>query len=372
MVSFAPRRGRFSVVTGASGLLGSYITELLVGRGEAVRVLVRATSDDRLLQKLGVEVVRGDLTDARFVHRSIAGAEVVYHCAGQTGNWGPWEKYARGNISTTWKVVDACGRHRVGRLLHVSSIAVYGHPRSSDEPLAEDQPLGQHLWSFDHYNRSKIEAEKIVRRLGSHVTIVRPTWFYGPRDRAFIPRLLRALQKGRVRLIGCDDPQLNGAYVTDIAEGAVLAANHPESAGQVYNLCSQGGITQQEFLDLLCDAAELPRVRRWIPPWAAHYFAYGCEIAGRLLRRKEAPPLTRHALSVFSRPARFSCAKVRAQLGWETKVTHQEGIRRTIDWMHGGAPFHEPVLAHATRSAPAEVNVTTLVERERDSRRQIQ
>ena len=334
-----------AVITGAAGLLGSYIIESLVARRHAVRALARSSSDCAVLERLGVEIVRGDLTDAEFAMRAIEGAEVVYHCAGRITNWGPWEDFERGNIVATRNVVDAANHHAVPRLLHVSSMAVYGHPKMQDELLREDQPLGQDLWSYDYYNRSKIEAEKIAASLGERATIVRPTWFYGPRDRAFVPRVLRALRKGAVWVIGARDNQLNGLYASDLAEACVLAAESRIAAGQAYNLCSEQGITQQELYDILCDAFELPRVRRRVPLRVAHHFAHLVESIARWRATPDPPTISRHALSVLARPAQFSNEKARVDLNWQPAVDHREGLARTIDWIKAGEPADQLVIA---------------------------
>ncbi|WP_404304599.1 NAD-dependent epimerase/dehydratase family protein [Neorhodopirellula lusitana] len=333
---------RTAVVTGASGLLGSYITEVLVARGYPVRALTRAKSDSRLLENLGVPVMRGDLTDPSFASRAIAGANIVFHCAGRTTNWGPWRDFEQGNIVATENVVAAANAHSVDRLVHVSSMAVYGHPKMGPELLTEDDPIGQNLWSFDYYNRSKIAAELATTQFANRTTIVRPTWFYGPRDKSFIPRVLKALRKNAVWIIGSRTNQLNGVYVTDLARACVEAGLRNVAAGQSYNLCAGQGVTQQELFDILCEGFELPKVRRRVPLGVAHHFAHLIETAARITGQKKPPSISRHSLSVLSRPPQFSNAKARLDLDWQPKVLHQEGLARTIEWIKQGEVMDEP------------------------------
>ena len=345
-----------SVVTGAAGLLGSYITEVLMQRGLPVRALARPSSELSFLRRLNVETRLGDLTDAAFARDAIEGAAIVYHCAGRITNWGPWDDFDRGNIRVTQNVADAVRHHHVPRLVHVSSMAVYGHPVFGSELLTEDEPLGQRPWSYDYYNRSKIAAEEIVAPLGPTATIVRPTWFYGPRDHAFVPRVLRRLKKRAVWIIGSRENQLNGLYVTDLAEACVAAGTVPMAAGQSYNLCNEGGMTQQELYDILCDGFDLPRVRRRVPLKVAHHFAHLVESAARVRRQQEPPSISRHALSVLARPARFSAAKARQELGWKPSVHHVDGLKKTIDWIKRGEPSDELVIAQASSAeAPRTV-----------------
>ena len=108
---------------------------------------------------------------------------MVYHCAARVGDWGPWRAFQREVIDATANLLDACRDAGVGRVLHVSSIIVYGHPHIRQEQFTEDEPLGQNLWMWDNYCRAKVRAEELCRQYPGDLTIVRPSWIYGPRDR---------------------------------------------------------------------------------------------------------------------------------------------------------------------------------------------
>ena len=120
---------KLNVLTGATGLLGSHIAEQLVERGDKVRALVRPTSDTTFLRGLGAELVEGDLSDSASLRRAVAGADVVYHCAAKVGDWGAWRSFQSLVVDATANVLEACRQEGVGRVLHVSSITVYGHPK---------------------------------------------------------------------------------------------------------------------------------------------------------------------------------------------------------------------------------------------------
>jgi nucleoside-diphosphate-sugar epimerase len=220
----------------------------------------------------------------------------------------------------------------VERLLHVSSVAVYGHPRG-DREFTEDEPLGQNLWRTDYYPRAKIAAEQEARALEEKTTIVRPTWIYGPRDRSVIPRLIKAIQTGRISIVGPGDNKLNMIYASDVADGLILAANHPQAGGHAYNLSSQGEITQRELLDTLCDTIGHPRVTRRVSLKLAYRVGHLSEVIGRLIRLKRAPYITRRGVSLISRPTRFSSEKARRELGWRQQIDIHDGLRRELEWL---------------------------------------
>jgi nucleoside-diphosphate-sugar epimerase len=180
--------GKLNVVTGATGLLGSHIAEQLVARSERVRALVRPSSDVAFLRQLGVELVTADLQDPTGLAEAVAGADIVYHCAARVGDWGSWADFRTQVIDVTRNLVAACHAGGIGRLLHVSSVSVYGHPRPK-KCITEDEPHGQRLRLLDHYCRAKMQAEALAWELRPAVTRratqldlwpARPQWSAAP------------------------------------------------------------------------------------------------------------------------------------------------------------------------------------------------
>jgi nucleoside-diphosphate-sugar epimerase len=236
-------------------------------------------------------------------------------------------------VDVARRVLDACETANVGRVLFVSSISVYGHPKiKTGELISEDVPLGQHMWLWDYYAQAKILAEELAWKYRGDLTVVRPSWIYGPRDRVTIPRVVPALRARRVPIIGRGDNLLNLIYAGDVARGCILAANHPQAKAQAYNLSSRGELTQQQMVNTLTDALGLPRVERHVPFWLVKRLAFVQELFARMLRKQKPPTITRRAVYLIGRPARFSIDKARNQLAWEPKVDIQEGAKQTLEW----------------------------------------
>jgi nucleoside-diphosphate-sugar epimerase len=345
---------KLNVITGATGLLGSHLAEQLVARGERVRALVRSASDAAFLRQLGVELVSGDLQNPATIRSAVKGADVVYHAAARVGDYGSWKQFQEQVIDATRNVVTECRAAGVGRLLHVSSVAVYGHPRPRAEPFTEEEPFGQRLRLWDYYCRAKREAEELAWQFGSGVTVVRPSWIYGPRDRNSFPRLLNALRGRWVKILGSGANLLNIVYAGDVAVGAILAANHDGARGQAYHLCSDGEVTQRQFLDALTDALGMPRVMRRVPFAVAFVGGFCGEVIARVFHWKRAPYITRYSVSLVARPARYSSAKAQSQLGWQRRVGPLEGLRRTLEWyLAGGTMPVSHSLATGKTNTPA-------------------
>jgi nucleoside-diphosphate-sugar epimerase len=326
---------QLNVITGATGLLGSHIAEQFSARGERVRAVVRPTSDVTFLKQLGVELVVGDLGSAESLRVPFTGADTVYHCASRVGDFGAWRMFKAEVVETTRNVMESCRSAGVGRVLHVSSVAVYGlRPRIPAGGLTEEQPLRQG-WRFgDHYGRAKAQAEQVAHDVRPDVTIVRPTWVFGPRDRHGLTRLIKALRGGWVSLLGSGDNLLNIVHADDVARGAILAAKHPTARGQTYNLCSEGEVTQRQFLDALSAAEGISPVSRRVPFRLAYFGGLLGETIARILRFQRAPFISRYSVSRLGRPAHYRIDKARNDLGWFPEVKILEGLRPTLEWLH--------------------------------------
>ena len=145
-------------ITGATGLVGGHAAEEALRRGHRVRALVRASSDTRWLDQLGVEKVPGDLEDAESLRRGVAGADWVFNCAAKVGDWGTLAEFRRLNVAALRLLLDAACDAQVERFVHVSSLGVY----AGRDHHGTDETVPPAASSLDAYTRSKTEAEALV------------------------------------------------------------------------------------------------------------------------------------------------------------------------------------------------------------------
>lgn len=329
-----------NLVTGATGLLGSHIVEQLRKRGRSVRALVRFGSNVDWLKAQGVELVEGDLTNRESVERACQGVQCVYHAAARVGDWGPWKEFVSITIDGTNNLFDAAEKAGVPRFIHVSSISVYGHRNEPGLVIDETEPLGVNVHKWSYYTRAKVTVEEELRRrqqAGSKVkyTVIRPSWLYGPRDRATIARLASMIRAGKAKLLGDGSNRLNVVYAGNVAEACILAADNPSAVGEAYNCSNDGELTQRQYFDLLADALGAPRVTTTAPFKAAYGVAFVLECLGHLFRWKKPPMITRYAVWLMGRQTYFSAEKARKDLGWQPTVSYEEGVPLTVRWFDG-------------------------------------
>lgn len=344
-----------SLVTGGSGLLGSHIVEQLRLRDFPVRALVRPGSNTAWLESQGVELVEGDITDAASLRRAAKGVDCLIHAAARVGDWGPWPEFEEITIGGTRNVIDAVEAEKVGRYIHISSISVYGHPDGDGLVLDETAPLGVNLHRWSYYSRAKVVAERMVweaHKAGRiRATSIRPSWLYGPRDRATVARIVNNLRQGKVKLIGPGDNRLNVVYAGNVAEACILAAQNEKAVGEAYNCSNDGVLTQKEYFNKIADALGAPPVTRTVPYKVVKNAAFFMEAFGHLTGRKTPPLVTRYSVWLIGRRCFFETKKARVELGWKPTVTYDVGIPMTVQWYldheRNGDVVSKPLAAEA-------------------------
>lgn len=331
-----------TLVTGATGLLGSHLTDLLLARGERPRVLVRPGDNVNGFSDANVDVCWGDMTDRASLEAAVRGVDRVLHCAARTGPWGLEAEYESTNVRGLRILVDAALAAGVQRFVHVSSITVHGNDVSG--AVDETAPLRA---DPNPYSRSKVAGERLlkgmIREFNAPVTIVRPGWIYGPRDTASFGRLAALIQQGQMFLIGSGQNHIPLIYVHDAARGVLLASEAAQAAGRSYLLVNDEPVTQREYLNAIAAELGAPLLRRHIPYGLTATLGTAAEIGTRLARRHQPPPLTRFGVQLLGGENRFIISRAKHELGFSPEVNLFEGVKRSVEWFrltHGSADLH--------------------------------
>ena len=170
-------------VTGGTGFIGRALLRRLLADSAQVRALARPSRRADELEAWGAEVIRGDLSDPAAVERAVADAEVVYHAAAKLNPPGARAEFFEANVRGTERVLQACLQAGVGRVVYLSSLAVYG-PVREGERIDEDTPFDDVPEQRDLYAQSKIAADELAvsfaGKNGLPVAILRPGLVYGP------------------------------------------------------------------------------------------------------------------------------------------------------------------------------------------------
>ncbi len=325
--------GQRYLITGATGFLGGHLAEKCVAQGCTVRTLARPGSDTAFLERLGVTVQRGDLTNAATVKEALDGAEVVVHCAAKVGDWGPVESYRATNVEGLRSLLEACKGRPIQRFVHISTLGVYAarHHYGTDE----SEPLpANHI---DGYTQTKVEAEQLAlqyhREFQVPVVVLRPGFIYGPRDRTVLPRLIETLRQRMLRYLGRSERAMNTIYVGNLVDAVFLAVEKPQAVGNVYNLTDGQFVSKKQFIESITTALDLPRPRPVaVPLWLARILAWTMERRARKLNAPEPPRLTQARLKFLGLNLDFSIERAKRDLGYQPRVPFEQAMAQTMAW----------------------------------------
>ena len=323
-----------SLVTGATGFVGSAVARALLARGRRVRVLARPNSDRRNLAGLAVEIAEGAMEDPRSLARAVAGCRYVYHVAADYRIWVPDPApMFRANVDGTRDLLTAALEAGAERVVYTSSVATLGLVASGsadeDTPSSIDDMIGP-------YKRSKFAAEEVVRQLvrerGLPVVIVNPSTPVGPGDIKPTPTGRLIAEAARGQMPAFVDTGLNIVHVDDVAEGH-LAAAEKGRIGERYIL----GGENMALAEILAEVAQAVGRR---PPWlrvphgVLFPVAIGAELAARVTGRD--PFVTLDGIRMSRKKMYFTSEKASHELAYAPRPA-REAIVDAVRWFeaHG-------------------------------------
>ncbi|MHA1147127.1 MAG: NAD-dependent epimerase/dehydratase family protein [Promethearchaeota archaeon] len=320
------------LVTGGGGFLGRYIVEKLLERGDEVSIFCRGFYPE--LEEMGVKLIRGDIQDRFVVKDAIKGHQIVFHVASKIDMFGKYKDFYDINVTGTQNVVDGCIKWGIFKLIYTSSASVVFN---GIDLKGENESLPYPDKYLAPYPKTKMLAEKIVLNAnginGLKTTILRPHLICGPRDPSLAPRLIRVARKGRLPIIGNGDNKLDITYVENVADAHILAAESSKSAGQIYFISQGEPVVPWELLQNLFSQLNIPPIKRKIPYKLAYAAGSILEIFFKLFRiRKKEPLITRFLASELSKSHYFDISKARRELGYNPRVSLEEGLKRYVDY----------------------------------------
>jgi nucleoside-diphosphate-sugar epimerase len=316
--------GERVLVTGGTGFIGSRLVKRLVEEGYAVRVLCRHGQVG--MSSPSVSFWCGDVTIPDTLSPAMKGCSLVFHCAASGGSLSDARKV---NVEGTRNVMIGAAEAGVRRVIHMSSIGVYG--RSLPPEVSEEQP---HRPGNDPYAVTKSEGERVAFDLGKEhgieVVVLRPTLVYGPGSPTWTMWFFRRVKYGRVVLPDWGRGRANLVYVDDLIDALLLAATVPGASGQAFNVNGGEVPTWEQYLG--CFARMLGKP---LPPtmsrWRARLEVQKNIWSFRFTRRPSR--LTPSDYSLMVMPSIFSNRKAEQVLGYHPRVGLAEGMQYTENWL---------------------------------------
>lgn len=312
------------LVLGAKGFLGSAVARECLARGLDVRGIARRTGGRE--EELPLE--SAELREPIGLDRLFNGTDTVIHCAGlaHRPDVTPWEEFFQNNVRVTANVVGAARSTGVTRVVLVSSVAIYGH--RAESPIGESaEPRPESSYARSKYLAEQ-EAMRIAESGGPRLIILRLATVYGKDDPGNVARLIGAIDRGRFLWVGDGRNRKSLIYREDAARACVEALGAPGTGTAVYNV-SAPPVTMREIVTEIARALgrDLPGWR--LPPDLVRSAASLARVAGFGSARAAA---LRDTVEKWLSDEVYDSGRFRRDLGFETRVTLSEGLRREVNW----------------------------------------
>ncbi len=330
------------LITGGTGFLGQRLALTVRSRGDHVTVLGRNRAIGQRLEAAGLRFVAADLRDEVAIAAACQGQDCVFHCGALSAPWGNLRDFHDINVLGTRYIVQGCLRHRVPRLVHVSTSAVY-FTYADQLQIPESFPLPHPVGS---YAKTKQLAEQEVQQgyqQGLSVITIRPRGIFGPGDTTILPRLLRASDRTGIPLIRGGNAIIDITYIDNVVEAILRCQQAPDAlTGRVYNITNGEPIRLITLLERLTQQLEIPLRYKPLPLPLAYTFAAALEGVAKVAGGKE-PILTRYTVGLLAFSQTLAIAAATTDLGYHPVVTLDQGLSRFAHWWQTtGKEEHRP------------------------------
>jgi nucleoside-diphosphate-sugar epimerase len=325
------------LITGATGFIGRHAVRAMATAGHEVTALVRPASNREGLT--GIAFAEGDLQSPAGLVDACRGMDAVVHAAAVVQGHGRWADFQPG-VDGTACLLSAMREARVRRLVHLSSLGVYGMAPAV-QPVTESAPLCDRPEGWNHYVRQKVLCERLVWKAAVareiEPVVLRAAATLGPGDRASLPAIFGALRAGKMAILGAGSNRVPFVVVGDLAAAVVAALATSGAAGHAYNVSGETPITQTQFIEMCARVLGIPPPTRHVPVGFAKAASATAEWLHALTRRKGTPAMTRLGVAVATCDLLVDGSAASRDLSWAGRSSYEDAIRAEAEWLGLGA-----------------------------------
>jgi len=325
---FEALAGKTVFVTGASGFLGGQLVRRLAAEGAHVKALVRNIERAGYITGVfGVEIVLGDITESQRLRDLMARCEIVYHVAAATNDNEALQRAV--NIIGTQNVMQAAADVGVRRVVHISTIAVYGYGYRGE--VTEDFPMNP---AREFYGQTKAQAELVVQQVaaqrGIAYAIIRPSFIYGSRSGAWTGQIFDLAQRTPIPFVGRGRGHAHPIHVDDVCGLTMLAGFHPAAKGHIFHSTPDPAPTWRAWLLEYRALTGKPACWLGIPNVIVAPIA---RVASLFSSKADIGAVLPQLLGFVQARTTYKMDKARALLGWQNRVSLRDGVAESAAWL---------------------------------------
>lgn len=319
------------LLTGATGFLGYRTLESLLDNNEitSVKAACRKFQFDRKIEHPKVSYHLGDLEDPDYVDELVKNVDVIVNTASLSSPWGAETEFINANIHTQRNLINAAKKQGIDRFVYISTPSIYYNGKSRLGVKESDALPKQFV---NNYAKTKFQAEEMLRDSGISHVILRPRALIGRGDTIIMPRLIRAYEEGKLRIIGNGENSVDLTSVDNVAAAIFLGIKATGPAlNQVYNITNGESVKLWENVNNVLQALGKEPVSKRISANLVHTIASFMEFKSKLTNKRE-PSLTKYGVGTLSHSFTLDISKAKELLGYEPKVSTTEAIDAFVKW----------------------------------------
>jgi nucleoside-diphosphate-sugar epimerase len=320
-----------TLVTGATGFIGTHLVKALVADGRDVRCFTRTKNNKKRIEEFGAEAFVGDLLETHSLTAALKGVNTIYHLAGEVYSRNV-KDYVAINVAGTQNLLEGCRNNGIERFIHCSSIAAAGPNPDKNTLLTENLPCNP----ITPYGQSKLEAEKIVSHYHQAfklpTVIIRPPTVYGPGQSDAITEFFRQVKKRKFYII--DDGQYlrSLCYVTNLIDGLILSEKKINAVGEIFYISDKELYT---FKEIALRIAEIENIKLTFVNLPSALAATAMFTFTFLHKYFKLNILKLYTIGTLAKNLGCSIKKAEEVLSYNPRVSLKEGLSRTSQHLKG-------------------------------------
>lgn len=316
-------------ITGATGFLGKSLASWLAKQGHELYLHARSEEKAASIKDLAKKLIICDITDTKGIGELVADADIVINTVSNFRSAsGPPESYKEINVDGTINTFESARTANVKRFIHISTIGVFGDIKECPASETTEYNPG------DNYQRTKLDAELYCREqaekdIDMELVVLRPCSMYGPGDMRML-KMFRMLKKGTFFVIGACNANFHAVYIDDILAGIDLAMTKEGIDQEVFILGGENYVSLKEYISIVATAvgSSYPKIK--LPFWPMYILSAIIEFICVPIGVE--PPIFRRRIKFYKNNRAFNINKAMTTLGYQPKISLQEGMKRTAEW----------------------------------------
>ncbi len=319
------------LLTGATGFLGfRTLEQLIIHSGvDKITATGRTIKPSHQIINPKVTYELGDLSDIEFVKKVVSGIDMIIHAAALSSPWGSYEMFYSANVKSIQNLIHFAELFGVKRFIYISTPSMYFNGKDRFN-IKESDPLPHRF--VNEYANTKRMAELELEQSNLDFISLRPRALTGRSDTVIMPRLVRAFDEGRLRIIGDGKNIVDLTSVENVVDAIQLSMLAPKEAlRQHYNITNGEPVVLWDKIRMVLAEMDRQLTDKKIPYTIVKSIAGMMEWKSKLTNKKE-PTLTVYGVGTLAKSFTMDISKARELLGYVPKVSTDEAIIEFVEW----------------------------------------